>query len=49
LTVPYELAKAKAFTSGFFQGLSQAMIMFVYGIIFYLAAVLNEKVHHVPA
>lgn len=31
-------------TSGFFQGLSQASIMFVYGLIFYLAAVINEKV-----
>lgn len=30
--------------NGFFQGLSQASIMLVYGLIFYLAAVINEKV-----
>lgn len=43
---PYELAKSKAFTNGFFQGLSQASIMLIYGLIFYLAAVINVKVRH---
>lgn len=35
----------KAFTNGFFQGLSQAITLVVYGLVYYLAAVLSVKVH----
>lgn len=41
LESPYAIAKKKAFSSGFFQGLSQAITLFVYGLVFFLAAVLQ--------
>lgn len=41
---PYLLAKSKAMTNGLFEGLSKAMVMIIYGLIFYLAAVINVKI-----
>lgn len=45
LEVPYKIALKKAITSGFFQGLGQGIVLGVYGLVFYLAAVLKVKVY----
>jgi ATP-binding cassette subfamily B (MDR/TAP) protein 1 len=45
LEVPYQVALKKALTSGFFQGLGQGMVLGVYGLVFFLAAVLKVKVY----